>query len=297
MAGGGAVGTISGSMRLSMAWPPLYSGFEFEGLAGQSERRDPMIVRSDVTSIRRSVRASATIVGQRADEHCQISALPLDFGLTLMIACQDAVLSASPAVTEIAGVTRRRCTTTCTAMLIGADNEHRSSPAERDVGTRWALIGGGASLTAAVYTQRHQDRLQRVARETTKREQVYADFIMDASKLLLNAYVREELTLSVDEQHLVGLANRMRLFAPPTVIHEAEAVIRGLIEILLKPSIDLRKLAIEELSKNSNSDLLLPFSLACRADLDQVYKPCVEFGDGNFPHSMPLCRESNGETG
>ena len=91
-----------------------------------------------------------------------------------------------------------------------------------------AIIGGGASLTAAVYTQRHQDRLQRVARETTKREQVYADFIMDASKLLLNAYVREELTLSVDEQHLVGLANRMRLFAPPTVIHEAAAVIRGL---------------------------------------------------------------------
>ncbi len=131
-----------------------------------------------------------------------------------------------------------------------------------------ALIGGGASLTAAVYTQRHQDRLQRVARETTKREQVYADFIMDASKLLLNAYVHDELTPSVDEQHLVGLANRMRLFAPPTVIHEAEAVIKGLIEILLKPSIDLRKLAIEELSKNSNSDLLLPFSLACRADLD-----------------------------
>jgi hypothetical protein len=28
-----------------------------------------------------------------------------------------------------------------------------------------ALIGGGASLTAAVYTQRHQDRLQRVARD------------------------------------------------------------------------------------------------------------------------------------
>ena len=88
-----------------------------------------------------------------------------------------------------------------------------------------ALIGGGASLTAAIYTQRYQDRFQRVARETTKRETVYADFIMSASKLLLIAYVHEELTLSGDEQHLVGLANRMRLFAPPTVIHEAEAVI------------------------------------------------------------------------
>ena len=72
-----------------------------------------------------------------------------------------------------------------------------------------ALIGGGASLTAAIYTQRYQDRLQRVARETTKRETVYADFIMNASKLLLTAYVHDELTLSGDEQHLVGLANRM----------------------------------------------------------------------------------------
>jgi len=135
-----------------------------------------------------------------------------------------------------------------------------------------ALAGGSASLAAAIYTQRNQDRLQRVARETTKREEVYANFIMSASTLLLNAYLHDGFTLDADGQHLVGLANRMRLFAPPTVIHEAEAVIRGLIEILLKPSIDLRKLAIEELSKSTNSDLLLPFSLACRADLDNLYR-------------------------
>jgi len=134
-----------------------------------------------------------------------------------------------------------------------------------------ALIGGTASLVAAIYTQRYQDRLQRVAREATKREQVYADFIMSASKLLLNAYVHDGITLNGDEQHLVGLANRMRLFAPPNVIDEAEAVIKGLIEISLKPSLDLRKLAIAELSKERNSDPLLPFSLACRQDLDKVY--------------------------
>ncbi len=64
----------------------------------------------------------------------------------------------------------------------------------------------------------------------------------------------------------------MRLFAPPNVIDEAEAVMKGLIEISLKPSIDLRKLAMVELTKNSDSDLLLPFSLACRADLDKVYR-------------------------
>jgi hypothetical protein len=135
-----------------------------------------------------------------------------------------------------------------------------------------ALMGGGASLIAAIYTQRYQDRLQRVARETTKREQVYADFIMNASKLLLNAYVHDGITLDGDEQHLIGLANRMRLFAPPNVIAEAEVVIRGLIEISLKPSMDLRNLAIAELSENSDSDLLLSFSLACRADLNNVYR-------------------------
>jgi hypothetical protein len=134
-----------------------------------------------------------------------------------------------------------------------------------------ALIGGTASLVAAIYTQRYQDRLQRVAREATKREQVYADFIMSASKLLLNAYVHDGITLTGDEQHLVGLLNRMRLFAPPNVINEAEAVIRGLVEISLKPSVDFRKLAAE-LSTNHQPDLLLPFSLACRADLDNVYQ-------------------------
>ena len=39
-----------------------------------------------------------------------------------------------------------------------------------------ALMGGGTSLAAAIYTQRYQDRLQRVAREITKREAVYAGF-------------------------------------------------------------------------------------------------------------------------
>ena len=83
---------------------------------------------------------------------------------------------------------------------------------------------------------------------------------MNASKLLLNAFVHDGITLNGDEHHVIGLANRMRLFAPPNIIEEAEVVIRGLIEISLKPSLDLRKLAIAELSKNPDSDLLLSFS-------------------------------------
>ena len=51
---------------------------------------------------------------------------------------------------------------------------------------------------------------------------------------------------------------------------QADAVIRGLIEVSLKPSEDFRKVAMEKLSKDQQHDPLLPFSLACRADLDNV---------------------------
>ena len=133
-----------------------------------------------------------------------------------------------------------------------------------------ALMGGGASLTAAVYTQRRQDRLQRVAREITKREN--ADFIMTASKLLLQAYVSEGVRLDADEQHLIGLANRMRLFAPRSVIEQAEAVIREIVDLSRKPSMDVRKLTVEEVAERRDSDPLLPFSVASRSDLDHVYQ-------------------------
>jgi hypothetical protein len=138
-----------------------------------------------------------------------------------------------------------------------------------------ALIGGSTSLVAAVYTQRHQDRLQRVASEIAKRETVYADFVMSASNLLLNAYTHDDIALSGDEQRMIGLINRMRLFAPTDVVDGAEAVLRAIVEISLKPSIELRQLAKEALSKSLDPDPLLAFSSTCRADLDNVHRTAV----------------------
>jgi hypothetical protein len=133
-----------------------------------------------------------------------------------------------------------------------------------------ALVGGAASLVAAIYTQRRQDWLQRVACEVAKRETVDADFVMSASKLLLNAYTKDEIALGGDEQRLIGLINRMRLFAPPDVVGAAEAVLRAIVGIFLKPSIEVRQLATEALSKSLDPDPLMAFSSICRADLDNV---------------------------
>ena len=133
-----------------------------------------------------------------------------------------------------------------------------------------ALIGGGASFAVAVYNQRSQQRLQRVAKEVTKRETIYADFLVSASKTLLSAYTHDEIVLGSDEQHLIGLINRMRLFAPSDVVGHAEAALKAIVEILLRPSIELRQLARDALSKSPDPDPFLKFSLSCRADLDHV---------------------------
>ena len=138
-----------------------------------------------------------------------------------------------------------------------------------------ALIGGTTSLLAAVHSQRVQDRLQRLANEVAKRETAYTDFIMTASNMLLNAFIRDEISLDGSEQQLIGLTNRMRLFAPPDVVSGAETVIREIIEIALKPSVELQQLAKDAVSKRLDPDPLVAFSEVCRADLDYVRRTGV----------------------
>jgi hypothetical protein len=133
-----------------------------------------------------------------------------------------------------------------------------------------ALAIGGATLGAAIYTHRCQNRLQRIAGEIAKREAVYADFVMSASNLLLHAFTHDDISPSGDEHRLIGLINRMRLFAPPDVIRAAEAVLRAIAEIALRPSVELRQLAKEVLSKSLDPDPILAFSEICRADLDHL---------------------------
>lgn len=138
-----------------------------------------------------------------------------------------------------------------------------------------ALVGGTASMLGAIYTQRRQDRVTRIASEVAKRETVYAEFVISASQLLLNAYTSDDLALGSEEQRVVGLINRMRLFAPSNVVDGAEAVLRAIVEVLLQPSIELRQLAKEALSKSLDPDPLLTFSEICRADLDNLHRSFV----------------------
>jgi hypothetical protein len=138
-----------------------------------------------------------------------------------------------------------------------------------------ALIGGGASIVAAIYTQCTQNRLQRVASEVAKREAIYADFVTSASNLILNAYTHDDITLDGEQQRIIGLINRMRLFAATDVLKGAEEVLKAIVEISLKPSVEHRRLAQHALSKSLDPDPLLTFSVIWRADLDNVLRTTV----------------------
>jgi hypothetical protein len=78
--------------------------------------------------------------------------------------------------------------------------------------------------------------------------------------------------MGADEQRLFGLANRLRLFAPAKVIEEAEKLVRRIIEVSLKPRVDLRAAAGEALAAGENplQNLLLPLSRACQEDLHSL---------------------------
>jgi hypothetical protein len=67
----------------------------------------------------------------------------------------------------------------------------------------------------------------------------------------------------------------MTLFASPDVVKGAEAALRAIVEILLKPSIEIRQLAKEALSKGLDPDPLLRFSVISRADLDNLPRSAV----------------------
>ena len=101
----------------------------------------------------------------------------------------------------------------------------------------------------------------------------YGYFIMSASKTAVKASITDNLSWTRNEQHLIGLINRMRLFAPPDVITEAEAVIWSLVDIALQPKRELNELAKTTLTDWSVRDLLLLFSLASQADLTSIYRP------------------------
>ena len=132
----------------------------------------------------------------------------------------------------------------------------------------FAALGGSAvgaltSLVTTWLTLNSQERANRAARELTRRENLYGQFIEEAAKLYTDALMNqpEEAKKFIG---LYALSSKLRLFASPEVLDKAEQVITQIIEIYANPKKDFHW-AISGRDPRK-MDILRTFSEACRRE-------------------------------
>jgi hypothetical protein len=128
-----------------------------------------------------------------------------------------------------------------------------------------SLVGGLSTLAASWLTQRGQLRAQTLVHEAVKRETLYAEFIVEASKRLADAWSHQAQGPDVIAG-LYAAIHRMRLTSSDDVVRVADKVIRQVIEAYAAPDRTFAELR-DRLESQDDSDLLNEFSRVCREDL------------------------------
>jgi hypothetical protein len=128
-----------------------------------------------------------------------------------------------------------------------------------------SLIGGASMLAASWLSQRKQFRMQAVVHECVKRESLYAEFIIEASKRLTDAWGRQAESPEV-VAGLYSALERMRLTSSTEVIRIAENVVREVIEGYADANKTFDEVR-ERLRSDDWGDPLRGFAEACRAEL------------------------------
>ena len=124
---------------------------------------------------------------------------------------------------------------------------------------------GSRSLTASWLTQRRQFRTQALVHEAVKRETLYAEFIIEASKRLTDAWSHQAESPEVIAG-LYSAMERMRLTSSTEVIRVAEQVVRQVLDAYADANKTFDELR-ELVRKEDEFDPLRDFAEACRTEL------------------------------
>ena len=127
-----------------------------------------------------------------------------------------------------------------------------------------SAVGGLMSLATSWLTQHVQFRTQQLARDITGREELYKDFIKEASKLYADAYEHNQAEISKFVK-LYALVSRMRVLSSPKVIENADRVVRAIIETYRAPNKTFYD--VTEILDNDVMNPLREFSSVCREEL------------------------------
>jgi hypothetical protein len=127
-----------------------------------------------------------------------------------------------------------------------------------------SAIGGLTSIANAWLTQHAQARAQQLAQEQAKREELYGQFIDEASKLFADAlqHQTEEASGLVSLYALIG---RIRLRSSPEVTEHAEQLAQLIVETYLAPNKTFHEL--RDLLHGGVQDPFRAFSAVCHKEL------------------------------
>jgi len=131
-----------------------------------------------------------------------------------------------------------------------------------------AVIGGLTSVVTSRLTQRAQAREQRLAHYQLRRQNVYKEFIEQASKLYIHALQNDKADVSA----LMGLyaeISKMRVLSSARVVDSADQIVKKIIHAYLEPNKTLPEL--RQMADSGLIDPLRNFSEVCRAESEKLH--------------------------
>jgi hypothetical protein len=131
-----------------------------------------------------------------------------------------------------------------------------------------SVIGGLTSGFAAWLNQHSETRANRLAQDLSRRQELYKEFILTASKAYGVALISDEPQVQ-ELVELYAMVSRMRVLSAPKTIICADKVMRVTIDTYYTPNRTLRE--VNELLKSGNGvDPLREFSEAAREELQEL---------------------------
>lgn len=137
------------------------------------------------------------------------------------------------------------------------------------IGLAGVAVGGLTSFASTWLTQTATMREKRRQVETGKREKLFNDFVVEASRLYAIALGHDKEDIA-DLVKLYSLIARMRLICTPRVIEAAERTLRVIIDTYIAPNLSLQEL--RTVAQEGGLNPLLDFDAAGREELIMTWR-------------------------
>ena len=127
-----------------------------------------------------------------------------------------------------------------------------------------SVIGGLTTFAAAWVTQRQQANVQWLLQEKTRRQELYQQFIEEASKSYVDALIHDQPAVA-PLVSLYALINKMRVVSGPGIAERADKFVRMIVDTYALPNKTLPEL--RSMVESGALDRLRDLSETCREEL------------------------------